>query len=625
MRKLIISLLSLAVLAISGVANASCTDGSEPVKSVSADGSYYVYTCGGGSNKMASWSDKTICRLAKAAPDNVEYQAESTSRGLSCGGVTSTATATISSTVNSNTKVKVAMKPFIGNWIKSDGVPNWSAHYVKWQLVFTERSKSYNAGPYAIGDFDNDGVDDLFVVTNPKQPGVTWDKVGPNCEPSVGECFSNAGAISVFKVNQIKSKLRDDVYTDAIYSADDVTGLLLDENPVEMKGILAMEIQLADFNGDGKLDIFANDTTNMTINGKSDLYFLSNEGPGWTESTATHVTGTNVQNGKGLVNFSHSGTVGDIDGDGDIDIVVTSAKWTGGNGANQNGEIWCYVNQGDGHMKVRKCGNQWGFTVALGDVDNDGDLDLVFGSKSFAYVKKWNKKDGAPGCFPGRNSCNGTFNGILLNDGNGNFYKRGFSFPDDVRNSNGFSYTGVSEVSVADLDGDGDLDVIRSHVGHNYAGAGMTIEENIGKGKFRTVLYSEFCKGPKSKAVWPKREANEYNCWVSEFKYGDFNKDGFIDIVLDGHDSNISDVVKDGAVYMSTGKFEYDIVLPSPLVYNGGQKADEDFPLIEMKLTPPKRTYATEKVTKALTAEEQAAEQLAVELELAEFEASLEN
>ena len=38
------------------------------------------------SQDISGWSDKTICRLAKATPDNVEYQAESKSRGLSCGG-----------------------------------------------------------------------------------------------------------------------------------------------------------------------------------------------------------------------------------------------------------------------------------------------------------------------------------------------------------------------------------------------------------------------------------------------------------------------------------------------------------------------------------------------------------
>ena len=37
------------------------------------------------SQGMSGWSDKTVCRLAKATPDNVEYRTELTNRGLSCG------------------------------------------------------------------------------------------------------------------------------------------------------------------------------------------------------------------------------------------------------------------------------------------------------------------------------------------------------------------------------------------------------------------------------------------------------------------------------------------------------------------------------------------------------------
>ena len=33
------------------------------------------------SQDMSGWSDKTVCRLAKATPDNIEYQAELTKRG----------------------------------------------------------------------------------------------------------------------------------------------------------------------------------------------------------------------------------------------------------------------------------------------------------------------------------------------------------------------------------------------------------------------------------------------------------------------------------------------------------------------------------------------------------------
>ena len=550
------ALLSLAVLMLgcTGVTQAGgCPDGSEPIKSVSADGTYFVYNCGGASSSSVANS--------KAGTVNVSVN-ESTSSG---------------------------------DWFSTDGDRTWSPHYAKFQLVFTEISKSYTAGNFAIADFDGDGVDDLFVLTNPKQPGVVWDMVGPGCDTSIGACYSKAGSISVFKVEK----------TGSTYKAVDVTGLLFSDNPIEMNGTDSTDLHVADFNGDGKVDVFATDTTTIdgSYLGKNDVYFLSNEGPGWTESTATHVTGTNVRNGKGLNNFSHGSSIGDIDGDGDIDIVVTSIVWTGGNGSNQNGEIWCYVNQGDGHMKVRRCGNQWGKTAMLGDMDNDGDLDIVFGSETFTSIKVWNKKDRVPGCF-GNSHCNGAFNGILLNDGKGNFYQRGFSFP-EIKSSTGHVYYSVPTISVADLDGDGDLDVVRTSVGQYYAGAGMTIEENLGNGKFKTVFYSEFCATPKTKEAWPNQEGTQWNCWVSDYKFGDFNKDGLIDIYLDGHDANISDVVKDGAIYMSNDKFSYDIVLP----------IDKDYPLFEIKIVNKIRNTMVYKPTKS---------EQDVEDEIAAFEAELE-
>ena len=52
MKKLLL-LLILSFFSAQGYA-ASCPDGSEPVKSVSADGTYYVYNCGGGNEQSSS-------------------------------------------------------------------------------------------------------------------------------------------------------------------------------------------------------------------------------------------------------------------------------------------------------------------------------------------------------------------------------------------------------------------------------------------------------------------------------------------------------------------------------------------------------------------------------------------
>jgi len=547
MKKLLL-LLIISFLSAQSFA-AGCPDGSEPIKSVSADGTYFVFNCGGGSEQASSSSSNA-------------------------------------SNANSSEKVKVAMKPDRGDWISSDnsgGLPMWSAHDVKHQMIHNPKFAKYmDVCCVAYGDYDNDGVDDLFVVVAPHVAGMTFENAGMMC--NVGDkskCYSQAGTVVVFKVKQRKTGWVDDGiestddWTSAKYTAREESHLLFNSNPLDMAGQGSARIVLMDFNGDGKLDIMVNDNgwwVDGKVPGKNDVYYLSNEGEGWTESSVTHITGETVQKGRGLKIFSHSLTAGDIDGDGDIDAVVTSVKWVGRN-QSQNGEIFCYINQGDGHMVVRKCGDQFGFEVELGDIDNDGDLDLVFGSNTYAGSDFWDINNRTPGCYS-KTKCNGAFNGILLNDGDGNFFERGFAFDDEVLLSTGIPTYVVPNISVADLDGDGDLDVVRSLVGLEYSGSIMTIEENLGDGTFKTAYYSEHCAGAKTKADLQEWEGDSQNCWNSEFKFGDFNNDGLVDIYIDGTAAGKVEWLRDGAIYMSTGKFTYDII----------QTRDEDYPLIELEI-----------------------------------------
>jgi hypothetical protein len=57
---------------------------------------------------MSGWSGKTVCRLAKATPDNTEYQTELTKRSLMCGGQASSSvksTSVAKSVAKSNNKL----------------------------------------------------------------------------------------------------------------------------------------------------------------------------------------------------------------------------------------------------------------------------------------------------------------------------------------------------------------------------------------------------------------------------------------------------------------------------------------------------------------------------------------
>ena len=528
MKKLFL-LLILSFFSAQGFAG-GCPDGSEPVKSVSEDGTYFVYNCGGASS--------------------------------------SSATNSLAGTV------KVAMKPDTGDWLSESIFPFTLKEKLRQKYEY-----SHVTG-FAMADFNNDGVDDILIVGGHKYAGrsdivdsSSSETVNIKCVVAAG-CHDATRSVNIFSM---EDNVTYEFYNNGKQKWETVTGLqatnisdlMVKNNPIEMSAESPMDIMTADFNGDGVIDVFIPDTGYQNTRGfpgHNDQYFLSQTDGTWLESTSTHVTGSGVRKGRGLQNFSHGGSVGDIDNDGDMDIVVTSIKWVG-NGS----QLLCYINQGDGHMVVRTCGAQLGWTVELGDMDNDGDLDIAFGGPSQQGHREWGETNLLPR--------NGAFNGVLLNDGTGNFYKRGASFA-EFKSSYGFTYNSVPNVSIADLDNDGDLDVIRMHVGYLYAGTMLSIEENLGNGQFKTAYLEEWCKGPKTKADWPQgTEGSNHNCNTSGFMLGDFNEDGFVDFVVTGKlresfTTPRGDRYPDGTVYLSTGKFTYDVIRPK----------DEDYPLNDFEV-----------------------------------------
>ena len=124
-------------------------------------------------------------------------------------------------------------------------------------------------------------------------------------------------------------------------------------------------IAIADLNGDGYLDVFlANDQIGNPLGCPNEVWL--NDG-----------TGKFSDSGQRLGNLASSEVaLGDIDGDGDIDAIIANLHDLVGN--DQSNEIWLNDSKGNFTNSLKNLGGR-SYTVTLADVNNDAELDIIFG------------------------------------------------------------------------------------------------------------------------------------------------------------------------------------------------------------------------------------------------------
>jgi len=344
---------------------------------------------------------------------------------------------------------------------------------------------------YEYHDFNNDGILDVLyngnMIPDNKAPKGAGNTIGHACGSAweaTDRCIGKKFGPSFF-LGTKDGKFQDHSH------------LFVDKRKDPGQQLVSKEL-VADFNNDGVLDYWVIDTGMGTWHGWTDSYFLSNPDGKWYESSYTHLSDPQYSV------FNHGGTFGDIDGDGDLDIVMTQQTKNG------KPQLTCWMNDGSGFMTVRKCGDVHAFAVELGDMDGDGDLDVVHGGNEY---EAWT-----------------TRTGIMYNDGNGNFGKSK-RLPQDGTTKWGT----VSEISMWDLDDDGDLDIAVSRAGYLYVGVAIDILENKGNGKFSSQMI-KIIEAPDSYV--PVHEGNEWNYHAARIRFNDVDSDGDKDIVMVTHRVN---------------------------------------------------------------------------------------
>lgn len=212
------------------------------------------------------------------------------------------------------------------------------------------------------------------------------------------------------------------------------------------------DLAVGDLDADGDLDVV------VAKNGTDSLYLSYNDGTGRFPFLQRLAVGTRPA---GVA-------IGDVDNDGDLDILAS----TEGYSSNGSGVSVCF-NNGIGLFTrvVQLPVGSFNTRLAVGDLDADGDLDLVTGSGFVCF------NDGT-GTFSGTQTVplglglalgdldadgdldlviNGSTTSVHLNTGQGTF---------TTAPALGFERTWTGLV-LTDFDGDGDLDVAATHSAEN--------------------------------------------------------------------------------------------------------------------------------------------------------------
>ncbi len=274
---------------------------------------------------------------------------------------------------------------------------------------------------------------------------------------------------------------------------------------------------LGDIDGDGFLDALAASSSS------AGMYWY--EYPDWTKHPI-----------RGSGSWTTDMQTGDIDGDGDPDVVIpnsTGLQWYENPRPNGDPRTDPWIE----HLIGSQGANH--HDVEIADIEGDGDLDIVSRSKSTGDTSLWLHEGSLSWTRIDVNSSDGegTALGDIDGDGDLDVAHNGF-WVEQVDTATWVSHTidgnwaGDVGVSIADIDGNGDLDVV--------------LAPSESSGRMSWYEAADPVNGP-----WTEHSIDASVSYMHTFKTGDMDGDGDLDLVTaEMHQSSDPDEV---SVYRNDG------------------------------------------------------------------------